>query len=103
MHWRQRASGADRERGLALIVLHRELKFITITEAVHGRIITGQSDALRSRDDKGLSCATRRRARSSQPASSSGLAMRRLTRLRFRRARCWEKRKNLRPYTGTTS
>nr|BFF09165.1 hypothetical protein GCM10025699_04680 [Microbacterium flavescens] len=42
---------AARERGLALIVLHRELKFITITEAVHGRIITGQSDALRSRDE----------------------------------------------------
>lgn len=40
-----------RERNLALIVLHRELKFITITEAVHGRIITGQSDALRSRDE----------------------------------------------------
>ncbi|MHC2998660.1 PucR family transcriptional regulator [Microbacterium sp. HJ5] len=42
---------AARERGLALIILHRELKFITITEAVHGRIITGQSDALRSRDE----------------------------------------------------
>ncbi len=42
---------AARERGLALIVLHRELKFITITEAVHARIITGQSDALRSRDE----------------------------------------------------
>ncbi|MBD8024673.1 PucR family transcriptional regulator [Microbacterium sp. Sa1CUA4] len=42
---------AARERNLALIVLHRELKFITITEAVHGRIITGQSDALRSRDE----------------------------------------------------
>lgn len=42
---------AARERNLALIVLHRELKFITITEAVHARIITGQSDALRSRDE----------------------------------------------------
>lgn len=42
---------AARERGLALIILHRELKFITITEAVHARIITGQSDALRSRDE----------------------------------------------------
>jgi purine catabolism regulator len=42
---------AARERNLALIILHRELKFITITEAVHARIITGQSDALRSRDE----------------------------------------------------
>lgn len=42
---------AARERNLALIVLHRELKFITITEAVHARIITGQRDALRSRDE----------------------------------------------------
>jgi purine catabolism regulator len=42
---------AARARGLALIVLHRELKFVTVTEAVHGRIITGQTDALRARDE----------------------------------------------------
>ncbi|WP_240642190.1 PucR family transcriptional regulator [Microbacterium sulfonylureivorans] len=42
---------AARERGLAFIVLHRELKFVTITEAVHGRIIAGQTDALRARDE----------------------------------------------------
>ncbi|MGW9586047.1 PucR family transcriptional regulator [Microbacterium sp. NPDC055455] len=42
---------AARERGLPLIILHRELKFITITEAVHARIITGQTDALRARDE----------------------------------------------------
>jgi purine catabolism regulator len=38
-------------RGLALIVLHRELKFVTLTEAVHSRIIAGQTDALRARDE----------------------------------------------------
>lgn len=38
-------------RGLALVILHRELKFVTITEAVHSRIITGQTDALRARDE----------------------------------------------------
>ncbi|MEV8134354.1 PucR family transcriptional regulator [Microbacterium aurantiacum] len=42
---------AARERGLALIVLHREVKFVTVTEAVHSRIITGQTDALRARDE----------------------------------------------------
>lgn len=40
-----------RERGLAFIVLHREMKFVTLTEAVHGRIIAGQTDALRARDE----------------------------------------------------
>ena len=39
------------ERGLALIVLHREVKFVTLTEAVHSRIIAGQTGALRSRDE----------------------------------------------------
>ncbi|GAA1981848.1 PucR family transcriptional regulator [Microbacterium pumilum] len=42
---------AAAERGLALIVLHREVKFVTLTEAVHSRIIAGQTDALRSRDE----------------------------------------------------
>lgn len=42
---------AARERGLALVVLHREVKFVTLTEAVHSRIITGQTDALRARDE----------------------------------------------------
>lgn len=42
---------AARARGLALVVLHRELKFVTVTEAVHSRIITGQTDALRARDE----------------------------------------------------
>jgi purine catabolism regulator len=42
---------AARDRGLALIVLHREVKFVTLTEAVHSRIITGQTDALRARDE----------------------------------------------------
>ena len=39
------------ERGLALIVLHREVKFVALTEAVHSRIIAGQTDALRARDE----------------------------------------------------
>ena len=42
---------AARERGLALVVLHREMKFVTLTEAVHNRIIRGQTDALRARDE----------------------------------------------------
>lgn len=42
---------AAAERGLALVVLHREVKFVTLTEAVHSRIITGQTDALRARDE----------------------------------------------------
>ncbi|MCP2637978.1 PucR family transcriptional regulator [Microbacterium sp. HD4P20] len=42
---------AARDRGLALVVLHRELKFVTLTEAVHNRIIRGQTDALRARDE----------------------------------------------------
>jgi len=44
------ARAAD-ERGLAFIVLHREVKFVTVTEAVHSRIIAGQTDALRARDE----------------------------------------------------
>ncbi len=42
---------AAAQQGLALIALHREVKFVTVTEAVHGRIIAGQTDALRSRDE----------------------------------------------------
>src|SRR6187431_1889958 len=42
---------AAAERRLALVVLHREVKFVSLTEAVHGRIIAGQTDALRARDE----------------------------------------------------
>ncbi len=42
-------AAACRERGLALIALEREVKFVTVTEAVHRRIITGQLDALQER------------------------------------------------------
>jgi purine catabolism regulator len=38
-------------RGVALVVLHREVKFVALTEAVHSRIIAGQTDALRARDE----------------------------------------------------
>lgn len=44
-------SAAARARGLALVVLHREVKFVQITEAVHRRIIADQSAALRARDE----------------------------------------------------
>lgn len=40
-----------RERGLALVALHREVKFVTLTEAVHSRIISEQTAALRARDE----------------------------------------------------
>jgi purine catabolism regulator len=36
--------------GLPLVVLHREVRFVSITEAVHSRIIDAQSGALRERD-----------------------------------------------------
>ncbi|WP_375386287.1 PucR family transcriptional regulator ligand-binding domain-containing protein [uncultured Microbacterium sp.] len=36
---------------LAVIALHREVKFVTITEAVHSRIIAEQMAALRARDE----------------------------------------------------
>lgn len=42
---------AARERGLALVALRREVKFVTVTEAVHRRIIADQSAALRARDE----------------------------------------------------
>lgn len=42
------AAGA---RGLALVVLHREVKFVAVTEAVHRRIIDDQSAALRLREE----------------------------------------------------
>ena len=38
-------------RGLALVVLHREVKFVSLTEAVHERIISDQTEALRARDE----------------------------------------------------
>ncbi|MET4156822.1 PucR family transcriptional regulator [Agromyces sp. PvR057] len=40
-----------REHGLALVVLHREVKFVALTEAVHNRIISEQTAALRARDE----------------------------------------------------
>ena len=40
-----------RERGLALVALHREVKFVTLTEAVHSRIISEQTEAFRARDE----------------------------------------------------
>ncbi len=40
-----------REEGLAVVALRREVKFVTVTEAVHRRIIADQSAALRARDD----------------------------------------------------
>ena len=42
---------AAHERGLALVALHREVKFVAITEAVHRRIIADQTAALRARDE----------------------------------------------------
>lgn len=42
---------AARARGLALIALHREVKFVSLTEAVHSRIISEQTEALRARDE----------------------------------------------------
>jgi purine catabolism regulator len=38
-------------RDIPLIVLHRQARFIAITEAVHSRIITDQTNALQARDD----------------------------------------------------
>ncbi|MFT2817233.1 PucR family transcriptional regulator [Leifsonia sp. A12D58] len=37
-------------RDFPLIALHREIKFVSVTEAVHSRIIADQMDALRARD-----------------------------------------------------
>ncbi|WP_251039220.1 PucR family transcriptional regulator ligand-binding domain-containing protein, partial [Agromyces sp. ISL-38] len=42
---------AARAHGLALIALHREVKFVALTEAVHSRIISEQTAALRARDE----------------------------------------------------
>ncbi|WP_308798719.1 PucR family transcriptional regulator [Agromyces silvae] len=42
---------AARRHGLTLVVLHREVKFVALTEAVHRRIISEQTAALRARDD----------------------------------------------------
>lgn len=42
---------AARARGLALVALRREVKFVSLTEAVHRRIIADQTAALRARDD----------------------------------------------------
>ncbi|BDV31842.1 PucR family transcriptional regulator [Microbacterium terricola] len=40
-----------RDCGLALVALNREVKFVTLTEAVHSRIISEQTAALRARDE----------------------------------------------------
>jgi purine catabolism regulator len=42
---------AARHHGLPLVVLHREVKFVALTEAVHRRIISEQTAALRARDE----------------------------------------------------
>ena len=53
-HGLERAPRAVREAcirlGFPLIVLHKEVKFVAITEAVHSRIISDQTEALRARD-----------------------------------------------------
>jgi purine catabolism regulator len=40
-----------RRHGLALVALHREVKFVALTEAVHRLIIAEQTAALRARDE----------------------------------------------------
>lgn len=42
---------AASEHGLALVALHREVKFVELTELVHRRIISEQTAALRARDE----------------------------------------------------
>lgn len=42
---------ACQDLGLPLIALHRRVRFVSITEAVHRRILAGQMDALRARDE----------------------------------------------------
>ncbi|HEY1106858.1 MAG TPA: PucR family transcriptional regulator ligand-binding domain-containing protein, partial [Agromyces sp.] len=42
---------AAAQHGLALVALHHEVKFVTLTEAVHSRIISEQTAALRARDE----------------------------------------------------
>lgn len=42
---------AARREGLAMVALHREVRFVQVTEAVHRRIIADQSAALRARDE----------------------------------------------------
>ena len=42
---------AARRHGLALAALHHEVKFVGLTEAVHRRIISDQTAALRARDE----------------------------------------------------
>jgi purine catabolism regulator len=38
-------------RGLPVVALHREVRFVAVTEAVHARIIAAQTRALAARDD----------------------------------------------------
>lgn len=42
---------AAEEAGFAVIALHREVRFVSVTEAVHSRIISEQTAALRARDE----------------------------------------------------
>ncbi|GAA4065675.1 PucR family transcriptional regulator [Agromyces indicus] len=42
---------AAADHGLALVALHREVKFVALTEAVHRRIISEQTTALHARDE----------------------------------------------------
>ncbi|MEX5277936.1 PucR family transcriptional regulator [Kocuria sp. CPCC 205261] len=42
---------ACRKRGLLLIALHQRVRFVSITEAVHRRILAAQMEALEARDD----------------------------------------------------
>jgi len=42
---------AARSRGLALVALHSEVRYVALTEAVHRRIIAEQMAALRARDE----------------------------------------------------
>lgn len=44
-------AAAARRHRLALVALHREVKFVAVTEAVHSRIISAQTAALRARDE----------------------------------------------------
>ena len=48
---RPRWSTEFRAAGLPFVVLHREARFVAITEAVHSRIIADQMVALRARDE----------------------------------------------------
>ena len=67
---------AAAERGLALIVLHREVKFVTLTEAVHSRIIAG-ADRRAARARRGARAVHRARRCADRPPTSSSISSRR--------------------------